>query len=82
MDFLRILTWAPIGLLLVNSVPHLMAGRAGLTFKTPFGRYSSPIANLRWGTANALVGIGLLILHLTIKPAGTPQLSRSSSELW
>ena len=56
------------GAFLVNAVPHFVNGVSGRSFPTPFalprGRgVSSPVANVLWGTLNAVAGY-LLVCHL------------------
>jgi hypothetical protein len=49
------------GAFLVNAVPHFVNGVSGRSFPTPFASppgkaQSSPMVNVLWGTANAIVG--------------------------
>lgn len=49
------------GALLVNVIPHAIAGMAGCTFLTPLaGPKSSARTNLVWAGMNLAAGIGLL----------------------
>lgn len=53
------------GALLVNAVPHLVAGLQGMPFQTPFATpsgigESSPTVNVWWGFANLAGGLALL----------------------
>jgi hypothetical protein len=42
------------GFLLANGVPHFVFGRAGKTFRSPFGQRSAPTVNVLWGISNFL----------------------------
>ena len=53
------------GAFLANAVPHFVSGVQGRRFPSPFASppgkgESSPMVNVVWGTANALVGYLLL----------------------
>jgi len=53
------------GVLLCNSVPHLVAGLQGSFFQSPFAKphgvgLSSPLVNVLWGMFNLVVGALLL----------------------
>jgi hypothetical protein len=53
------------GAFLVNAIPHFVQGVSGRSFPTPFASppgkgLSSPMANVLWGTANAVVGYFLV----------------------
>jgi hypothetical protein len=53
------------GAFLANAVPHFVSGMQGRRFPTPFASppgegESSPMVNVIWGTANAVVGYLLL----------------------
>lgn len=64
-----------VGLLLLNAVPHLVAGVTGLRFQTPFSRPSSPVVNVLWAAANVAAGAGLLYWsqpEAARLPAGLP----------
>ncbi|HEY4300552.1 MAG TPA: hypothetical protein VGM73_06755 [Candidatus Didemnitutus sp.] len=61
------------GALTCNAIPHLANGLSGRPFPTPFARppgvgLSSSSVNVLWGSANALVGAGLLLRF----PIATP----------
>jgi hypothetical protein len=56
------------GAFLVNAIPHFVNGVSGRSFPTPFASppgkgQSSPMLNVLWGTANAVVGY-FLITHV------------------
>ena len=44
-----------IGFLLGNGMPHFLFGSAGKTFRTPFGKESSPRINVGWGLFNFIL---------------------------
>ena len=53
------------GMLLCNSVPHLVRGLEGKPFPTPFAKprgvgFSSPLINFLWGFVNLAVALMLL----------------------
>jgi hypothetical protein len=53
------------GAFLANAVPHFVSGVQGRPFPSPFASppgkgQSSPMVNVVWGTANAIVGYLLL----------------------
>jgi hypothetical protein len=53
------------GAFLVNAIPHFVQGVLGRSFPTPFASppgkgQSSPVVNVLWGTANAVVGYFLV----------------------
>ncbi|CAN5288609.1 hypothetical protein BH10PSE15_BH10PSE15_03840 [soil metagenome] len=50
------------GALLCNGIPHFVSGVRGERFFTPWsGRgMSSPLQNLLWGSANWVIGLGLV----------------------
>lgn len=53
------------GALLANAVPHFVSGVQGRPFPSPFASppgkgESSPVVNVAWGSANAVVGYLLL----------------------
>ncbi|MBW4062184.1 hypothetical protein HJC99_06450 [Candidatus Saccharibacteria bacterium] len=54
-----------IGFLLANGVPHFVAGAARKTFRSPFGRYSSPKINFGWGLANFIIATLLVVWRIT-----------------
>ena len=58
------LYWVPPGFLLLNGMPHLLAGRAGVPFKSPFGRPSRPRTNVAWGLTNLGTASTIVTLHL------------------
>lgn len=54
-----------VGMLLLNSVPHLAAGLQGRTFPSPFANpptigHSSALVNVFWGLFNVVAGLVLL----------------------
>jgi hypothetical protein len=56
-----------------NAIPHLANGLSGRRFPTPFARppgvgLSPAPVNVLWGSANAFVGVGLLLRF----PIATP----------
>jgi hypothetical protein len=56
------------GAFLVNAIPHFVNGVSGRSFPTPFASppgkgQSSPVANVLWGTANAVAGY-FLVSHV------------------
>jgi hypothetical protein len=53
------------GAFTANGVPHFVKGITGEKFQTPFGRPSSAVVNVLWGSANFLAGF--LLLHLALK---------------
>jgi len=53
------------GVLLCNSLPHLVAGLQGMPFPTPFAKPrgvgdSPPLLNFLWGLGNAMFAAALL----------------------
>lgn len=50
------------GMLLVNSVPHVISGVLGKTHMTPLSKDSSAIVNVVWGFVNILLGAYVLNL--------------------
>ena len=48
------------GMLLTNSIPHIVAGAIGEVHMTPFGKKSTPIVNVVWGFVNLIIGIWVL----------------------
>lgn len=62
----HVLLFAPAGFLLLNGVPHFMAGRAGRIFKSPFFRYTTPKVNIRWGLFNFLMATVIITVHLIL----------------
>lgn len=59
---------AAAGALLVNAVPHGVAGLVGRPFPSPFADppgvgLSGRVANLVWSAANAALGVSLLRGH-------------------
>lgn len=58
--------WLPVGFLLVNGAPHLLAGCAGIPFKSPFGRPSRPRTNVLWGGANFVTVTLIVSVHLVL----------------
>jgi len=62
------LTRAAAGALLVNAVPHGVAGAIRRPFPSPFAKppgvgLSSPVPNLVWSAANLALGAALLRGH-------------------
>lgn len=55
------------GALLLNAIPHLVAGVSGRRFESPFGRPSAAEVNVAWAAANTVAGA--LILYWS-QPAG------------
>ncbi|HYH31555.1 MAG TPA: hypothetical protein VD903_14315 [Pseudonocardia sp.] len=49
------------GVLLVNTLPHVVRGLGGKRGLTPFGEDSSPGANLGWAALNAAGATALLV---------------------
>ena len=49
-----------VGALLLNAMPHLVAGVSGCRFESPFGRPSSAEVNVLWAAASAVAAGGLL----------------------
>jgi hypothetical protein len=47
------------GALIANGIPHYMRGVVGEKFQTPFGRPSSAVVNVVWGTFNFVLGWAL-----------------------
>lgn len=58
------LHWVPVGFLLLNGIPHFLAGCAGVPFKSPFGRPSPPRTNVMWGAANLVAATAIVVVHL------------------
>jgi hypothetical protein len=65
------------GAFLVNAIPHFVNGVSGRSFPSPFSSppgkgLSSPIVNVLWGTANAIIGYFLVcyvgVFHLRSLP--------------
>ena len=48
------------GALLLNAVPHLVAGITGRRFESPFGRPSSAGVNVLWAAVNVVAGALIL----------------------
>ena len=74
MNWLHIIAAFVTGVLLMNSLPHLVSGTSGRPFPTPFARppgkgFSSSTVNVAWGFANLACGyvlagpIGAIDLH-------------------
>jgi hypothetical protein len=55
-----------IGFLLGNGMPHFIFGVAGKTFRTPFGRHSSPKRNVYWGLFNFIVASIIALWRIDI----------------
>jgi hypothetical protein len=65
-----------IGVLLMNSVPHIVQGASGNRFQTPFARprgigESSAIVNVIWGLAN-VAAAGALLHALGLPQQSSP----------
>ncbi len=56
------LSYCLAGVLLTNSVPHLVVAVTGKRNRTAFGRHSSPFVNLLWSGMNAASGYALFRL--------------------
>ncbi len=54
-----------IGFLLGNGMPHFLFGSAGKTFRTPFGKESSPRMNVGWGLFNFILTTALVWWRLS-----------------
>ena len=52
---------------MANGIPHFVKGITGEKFQTPFGRPSSAVVNVLWGSANFLAGFLLLHWGLTLQ---------------
>ena len=57
MSYMHLVAWFFAGGLLVNTLPHLIAGLQGRAFQSPFAKppgvgLSSPLSNVLWGFAN------------------------------
>ena len=53
------------GALVCNAIPHLVTGLTGQRFFTPWAKprgvgLSSPLENALWGSANLVVGVGIV----------------------
>ena len=58
------------GAFLVNAIPHFVNGVSGHSFPSPFASppgkgFSSPVVNVLWGTANAVIGY-LLVCYVGV----------------
>jgi hypothetical protein len=73
MPILLIIAGFVAGVLICNSIPHLVAGLRGEAFPTPFatrrgvGR-SSPVVNVLWGWFNLFLGLALLPRLVVFSP--------------
>jgi len=47
------------GIVFGNGVPHIVKGGVGSKHQTPFGKQSSAVVNVIWGTVNLLGGFWL-----------------------
>lgn len=56
--------FAVAGVALLNGMPHFVAGSAGQSFRTPFGRYSSAQTNIAWGLGNIVVAVVLVFVRV------------------
>ena len=61
------------GALLLNAIPHLVAGVSGRRFESPFGRPSSAEVNVLWAAANALAGALILYWSQPLSVARLPE---------
>ena len=52
------------GAFLANGVPHFVKGVTGQRHMSPFGRQSSAVVNVLWGSLNFVVGTALLWVGL------------------
>jgi len=57
MSILQFVAWFGAGGLLINTLPHLIAGLQGRSFQSPFAKppgkgLSSPLTNVIWGFIN------------------------------
>ncbi len=57
MSILQFIAWFGAGGLLINTVPHMVAGLQGRAFQSPFAKppgkgLSSPFTNVLWGFIN------------------------------
>jgi hypothetical protein len=80
------------GMFVANAVPHFTKGVTAQKFRTPFGRPSSAVVNVLWGSANFI--LGFLLLHFSLaRPynfawamvaffAGFILLGASMADLW
>lgn len=64
MTILHLIAWFLAGGLLINTLPHLIAGLQGRAFQSPFAKppgvgLSSPLSNVLWGFANLAAGWAL-----------------------
>jgi len=50
------------GMLLVNSLPHIISGVLGKTHMTPLAKDSTALTNVVWGFANIVLGAFVLNL--------------------
>jgi hypothetical protein len=60
------------GLLLCNSIPHVVSGLCGMPFPTPFSERptiarSSPVVNFLWGTGNLFAATLILLKRLVLE---------------
>lgn len=71
----KFLVLAAAGMVGANAVPHFVKGIIGSRHQSPFGKPSSAVVNVIWGSAN-LVGalwLGILGCHyrISVGPGGT-----------
>ncbi|MDG2001935.1 MAG: hypothetical protein P8J20_01250 [Novosphingobium sp.] len=64
MSILHIVAWFGAGGLLINTLPHLIAGLQGRAFQSPFAKppgvgLSSPLSNVLWGFFNLVASWAL-----------------------
>jgi hypothetical protein len=64
MSILQFLAWFAAGGLLINTIPHLVAGVQGRAFQSPFASppgvgLSSPLTNVLWGFVNLVASWAL-----------------------
>ncbi|MDY7040835.1 MAG: hypothetical protein SVX38_08220 [Chloroflexota bacterium] len=60
MNWLALVGYFVTGSFLANGVPHFVKGITGEMHQTPFGRPSSAVVNVIWGSFNFVVGYLLL----------------------
>lgn len=64
MSILHFIVWFLAGGLLINTLPHLIAGLQGRAFQSPFAKppgvgLSSPLTNVLWGFVNLVASWAL-----------------------
>ncbi len=76
MNLLHLARCFFVGALLINAIPHLVAGVMGQRFPTPFAKppgkgLSSAIVNLLWSFGN------LLLAAILLRRAGSPDIAQT-----